>query len=453
MNNPVFYLAPPIIGAIIGYVTNAIAIKMLFRPLYPINIGKVRLPFTPGILPRERHKLADNIGRMVETELLTEEIIRQRFAKPDVTQAIEQGVSTATRHLLDTPLQGDSQLAREAIQFLVQIIQNPPLLDSVQSIIDKMLEHIQDRSISELSGKELEDLQNLLQSVIYKKLEQLVPALSQGLGTLFDAHYMELKDRVIGFLRQPDIHKQLEIQGRIFLQKTLQKLNTFQRFFISAAQYDTTLEERMGDIIEDLITQIDNLLRKPENRESLVLYIKHMLSDFGQRQETLYRFSGMVYGFVAPLIHKNMGDLIQSLTDLDKASQRAALIRRITTWIINLKAETIQDSIAQYFTAHKNIRIGDLISLHETEKTRIDSRITQTLINLANSKISDALKTINIRSIVSERIDSLDMEEVERIVLDVMASQFKWINVFGAILGALIGVGQVFLSMYLKGIY
>lgn len=453
MNNPVFYLAPPIIGAIIGYVTNAIAIKMLFRPLYPIKIGKVRLPFTPGILPRERHKLADNIGRMVETELLTEEIIRQRFAKPDVTQAIEQGVSTATRHLLDTTLQGDSQLAREAIQFLVQIIQNPPLLDSLQSIIDKMLEYIQDRSISELSGKELEDLQNLLQSVIYKKLEQLVPALSQGLGTLFDANYMELKDRVIDFLRQPDIHKQLEIQGRMFLQKTLQKLNTFQRFFISAAQYDTTLEERMGDIIEDLITQIDNLLRKPENRESLVLYIKHMLSDFGQRQETLYRFSGMVYGFVAPLIHKNMGDLIQSLTDMDKESQRAALIRRITTWIINLKAETIQDSIAQYFTAHKNIRIGDLISLHETEKTRIDSRITQTLINLANSKISDALKTINIRSIVSERIDSLDMEEVERIVLDVMASQFKWINVFGAILGALIGVGQVFLSMYLKGIY
>jgi uncharacterized membrane protein YheB (UPF0754 family) len=45
------------------------------------------------------------------------------------------------------------------------------------------------------------------------------------------------------------------------------------------------------------------------------------------------------------------------------------------------------------------------------------------------------------------------MEDVERIVLDVMASQFTWINIFGAILGALIGAGQVLLSIYLKGVY
>jgi len=90
MNKLLLYLSPPLIGAIIGYVTNAIAIKMLFRPLYPVKIWKFQLPFTPGILPRERHKLADNIGQMVERELLTEEIIRQRLAKPDLVQTVEQ---------------------------------------------------------------------------------------------------------------------------------------------------------------------------------------------------------------------------------------------------------------------------------------------------------------------------------------------------------------------------
>ena len=48
------WLAPPLLGAIIGYVTNTIAIRMLFRPLRPWYIWKWRLPLTPGIIPSKR---------------------------------------------------------------------------------------------------------------------------------------------------------------------------------------------------------------------------------------------------------------------------------------------------------------------------------------------------------------------------------------------------------------
>jgi uncharacterized membrane protein YheB (UPF0754 family) len=453
MNNLIVYLAPPVLGAIIGYVTNAIAIKMLFRPLYPVKIGPLQLPFTPGILPRERHKLADNIGRMVEKELLTEEIIRQRLAKDDVVKAIQQGVASATSQILDTPLQGNSELAKEAIQFLVKIIHNPHLLDSIESLADRLLEQLQQRNLSELSGKELEEIQNLLQAFILQKLEQAMPQATQGIITFLDAHYLELKDRIIAFLRQPDIHRQLEIQGRVFLQKTLQKLNTFQRFFISAAQYDKTLDERMGDIIDDLITQIDVLLSTSENRRSLVLYMQQSLSDLGQKRETLYRLSGMVYGFLAPLLYHHVGDLIENITGLDAAAQRKGMIQKLSSWIVHLDENTINNAIGQFFASHEQYRIGELIQLDAVQKSHIDERIARALINLANAKIADALKAINIRSIVSERIDSLDLEDVERIVLDVMASQFKWINVFGAILGALIGAGQILLSVFFKGVY
>jgi uncharacterized membrane protein YheB (UPF0754 family) len=44
-------LLPPLLGAIIGYVTNALAIRMLFRPLREYRIGPFRVPFTPGIIP------------------------------------------------------------------------------------------------------------------------------------------------------------------------------------------------------------------------------------------------------------------------------------------------------------------------------------------------------------------------------------------------------------------
>ena len=52
------YVSGPIIGAIIGYFTNYIAVKMLFRPYYPKRIGKWQLPFTPGIIPKRQKALA-----------------------------------------------------------------------------------------------------------------------------------------------------------------------------------------------------------------------------------------------------------------------------------------------------------------------------------------------------------------------------------------------------------
>ena len=57
------FLIGPVIGLIIGYVTNNIAIKMLFRPLKPVYIGKRRVPFTPGLIPKEKRADSENYRR------------------------------------------------------------------------------------------------------------------------------------------------------------------------------------------------------------------------------------------------------------------------------------------------------------------------------------------------------------------------------------------------------
>jgi uncharacterized membrane protein YheB (UPF0754 family) len=64
-------LAHPCIGAFIGYLTNKIAIRMLFRPLRPWYLFGFRVPMTPGVIPSRRHDLAVNIGEMVGRHLLT----------------------------------------------------------------------------------------------------------------------------------------------------------------------------------------------------------------------------------------------------------------------------------------------------------------------------------------------------------------------------------------------
>ncbi|MCI5156858.1 MAG: DUF445 family protein, partial [Candidatus Electrothrix sp. AUS1_2] len=65
------YGGPPLLGALIGYLTNKVAIRMLFRPLNPWYILGMRVPMTPGIIPSKRHELAENIGAMVGEKLLT----------------------------------------------------------------------------------------------------------------------------------------------------------------------------------------------------------------------------------------------------------------------------------------------------------------------------------------------------------------------------------------------
>ena len=63
--------APPIVGGIIGYFTNDIAIRMLFRPYRPIFVGNYQLPFTPGVIPRNQGKLAKRISDSIMGTLLT----------------------------------------------------------------------------------------------------------------------------------------------------------------------------------------------------------------------------------------------------------------------------------------------------------------------------------------------------------------------------------------------
>ena len=73
------YIETPVIGAIIGYVTNWIAVKMLFRPRQEIRIFGKRLPFTPGVIPRGQGRLARAVGEVVETQLLTPEFMGEKL--------------------------------------------------------------------------------------------------------------------------------------------------------------------------------------------------------------------------------------------------------------------------------------------------------------------------------------------------------------------------------------
>jgi len=78
------------VGGIIGYFTNDIAIKMLFRPYKAIYIGKSQLPFTPGLIPRNQERLAKNVSDTIMGSLLTPaelQKLARRLLEPERVQS------------------------------------------------------------------------------------------------------------------------------------------------------------------------------------------------------------------------------------------------------------------------------------------------------------------------------------------------------------------------------
>ncbi|MCC3355409.1 DUF445 domain-containing protein [Bacillus sp. REN16] len=91
-----------VVGALIGGVTNHLAIKMLFRPYKAIYIGGKRLPFTPGLIPRRRDELAYQMGRTVVEHLLTPESLKNKLKDEKFVSTIEDWAKEETAKLLET---------------------------------------------------------------------------------------------------------------------------------------------------------------------------------------------------------------------------------------------------------------------------------------------------------------------------------------------------------------
>ena len=90
------------IGAAIGGFTNSLAIKMLFRPYEARYIGKWKVPFTPGLIPKRRDELAVQLGRMVVEHLLTAEGIQQKMNDPVFKRTMIEYAQKEVLKLLET---------------------------------------------------------------------------------------------------------------------------------------------------------------------------------------------------------------------------------------------------------------------------------------------------------------------------------------------------------------
>jgi uncharacterized membrane protein YheB (UPF0754 family) len=504
------WLAPPVIGAVIGFVTNDIAIRMLFRPLTEKRIFGVRIPFTPGIIPKQRRNLASSIGRMVSDELLTEEAVRAQINTPKVQDALRENIAGLTGSILDMSLADLSERRLPLFQaalpevltgFLRTFLKSPLFRSTLRSLLDGFVDSFAEKPVKEIAA-ELK-----LRSFIDDRLAALVEddafkeKLKSGLTTwlrrkkgrgetlaglvpdgaldtltaLFRSLFPYLRASLKAWLDTPEVRRNLETKGKLLLDDILSKLNIFQRFFVSVGQYDRTLSESMPGIVDDFLNRVSEAVEAEEDREAIVQAFARALADwrrkglgellggeggaeekiaglvdglfdFLRREELGKKLAGAVGRFLVSRETETLGAFAESLLGLKKGQVSGFIVSQFEKDdFVERAAERIAGFAVDFLKSRGALTLGELLGVDAVRKAEFDGRAVAALNGVLGDKLPEALKSLDLRGLVENKINGLDIKAVEGLLLMVIAKQLKWINVFGAILGGLIGLVQVLL--------
>ncbi len=184
----------PIISAFIGWITNWVAIKMLFRPKQPKKILGITFH---GIFPKRQVQFAEHLGKLVSKELLSFSDIEEKIIHPDNLKKIMPLVDEHIEHFLKNKLStalpmlsmfiGDKTIQQLKETFMVELEELFPILmknyiGSLQKELD--LEKIVIEKVSNFSSEKLEEILLQIMSKEFKFVEIIGAVLGFMIGLL-----------------------------------------------------------------------------------------------------------------------------------------------------------------------------------------------------------------------------------------------------------------------------
>jgi uncharacterized membrane-anchored protein YjiN (DUF445 family) len=400
---------------------------------------------------------------MVERELITPELISQRLRQEDVRESIKTAVAGYTEKVLALPLsrllpgnnpEGDPTVAETAVKLFRGLIASP----AFETLADRTLDRFffSQSALKLLEDLSAADLREKLEGLLASKLRSEGERISSYLRPVLEQAFPRIAGLFVQFLEREEIRSELEVQGRIFLSNAILKLNVFQRFFISAGQYDRTLHERMPEIIDDLILQMETLLREETIRDRIIRFFLNTAQDILAGKNTGAGLPRFIADLLVTRMDRPLGDILRSVS-AQTGTVQGSWAGKILFFVQKNIAGMEQNEqgkgpfslfLEELLKEEGDYRISDLFLIDDQKKAALDSLIRDKLLVLMEEQIDNTLRTINVKTMVIDRIDSLEMIKVERIVLDVIGRELKWINLFGAILGAVIGCFQSFFAWF-----
>jgi uncharacterized membrane protein YheB (UPF0754 family) len=179
LQNILLLVAFPLIGAGIGWLTNRLAIQMLFRPRKPLKF----LWWTiQGLIPRRQSELAVRVAEIVETELFNQHLIRNEIAKMDLRPHLEQLAANIVwdriaPKLRAIPLIGG--LVNDKLLYNLNKIALESLIGETESLLEKVSseveKHIAVKKIVEekIHAFDLDQLESIVRKLAHKEFRSI----------------------------------------------------------------------------------------------------------------------------------------------------------------------------------------------------------------------------------------------------------------------------------------
>lgn len=492
------YIIGALIGAVIGYITNWLAIKMLFRPREAKYIFGMKLPFTPGLIPKEKSRIANKVGETVGTHLLNsdslskalkDDKIKAKFnevAKEKINQVINSN-STLEESLKNTLGENYYALKGNMIDNIAKTI-----LESIQEeeFKNKVKFYIVD-SIKERLNKNPEKIidfinSNKFREVIINTLEEEKTSEIIGKALLKEVKSLEKEDLTIEEIIPENIKPYIEEYVKSQKDTLVDIIKNLLRDDEVSHKIKSAINDNIpsivsmflsGDVIYGkLVSLVDKSLNEEENKEyicdaalafvheSMKKKVSDVINTVGE--EKLQVISDALGDKISKKLNteENIDSIISKLNcKISSFSSYEEIIKVLFNDYENILIDNIDSMISQI--VNNDQLFGEISKIIEKvfdkflqnslndicyNKQNLENSIMSILDNLYNdfveNKSAKVLEIVDISSIVEEQINAFEVDYAEEIIIGIANKELKAITWLGALLGGILGILSPLLS-------
>ncbi len=400
------FFIPPVAGWIIGYLTNDLAIKMLFRPYRPYKLLGRQLPFTPGLIPQNQPRLARQISNTIMGSLLTPDELQKLARKLLQTERMQAGIRWLLGVALDR-LQ-DPQHQQETAKVLGRILadlfrESLPRLLKVWSRQENFLE----TQINQLFDQVLLDVRlntDQARQLSTWILEQVLPPkiLRQ---TLVDF----LTDRNIDALDQEFRER---ATGTYWLVANLfGAKSALLRFRNYCLEDPEGAEVILGEILKDIgaSRRLTELIQNLSLQSLPIAAVRQLRKELRLGIQTYFRTEGP--------------DLVQKFgSSVDWEGLATVILGRLR------HSKVVQSSIDQ-------VSLDLALILERYLERDLESLMTQ------------VIPVLNLDQVIINRVNATSPADLEKAIQQIVRQELQAIVTLGGVLGFVVGCSQSLLLL------
>lgn len=291
---------PLLVGAVIGFITNDIAIKMLFHPRKALYIGTWRVPFTPGLIPKQKDRVARSIGTVISTQLLNSEVV----------------LDTLTSDSMVAKVRGRLEGLVEENRYNEATVEEVLLLFSKQEVVEHIIVTLKsdaaDLIYRKLAGMEFgEQMSKVLLGKMKDKMntplfsliagiidDEAIGSMAKSLGELIDRVVEDNSEDIIRNLMDVEIDKIKNARICELIEEYQEKIPKLIDFTIAA--YKKVLTNNLKPVLEGI-----NLAKIVEERVASfdVIQLENMIFGIMDRELKAIVYLGALLGFLMGIIN------------------------------------------------------------------------------------------------------------------------------------------------------